>query len=144
MFIYRLTEPIDAFDGLTPLPDWLTGTNSTRATQWALQAVLALADAGPAIGWRGDMRHLPSVGVVPTPPDATPYLVVKQDDNGITFIVTTVDTPWIGSDAADCIRVPARPIGAWTHPTIDDIPHLDTTLIADHQPYHDREPSTEY
>ncbi len=25
MFVYRLTEPIDVFDGLTALPDWLTG-----------------------------------------------------------------------------------------------------------------------
>ncbi len=67
MFIYRLTEPIDVFDELTPLPDWLNGASS-HATRWALQAVLALADAAPDIGWRGDMRHLPSVGVIPDSP----------------------------------------------------------------------------
>jgi hypothetical protein len=141
MFVYRLTEPIDEFDGLTPIPDWLTGAASARATGWVLQAILALADAAPTIGWRGDMRHLPSVGVVPTPPGVTPYLVVKQDDNGVTFVVTTVDAPWIASDAADCTRVQARPIGVWTHPTTDDIPHLDTRPIDDQRPYHhDREP----
>lgn len=121
MFVYRLTEPIDVFDGLTPLPDWLTGTGSAHATHWALQAVLALADAAPAIGWRGDMRHLPSVGVAPDPPGVTPYLLVKQDDNGDTFIVTATDAPWLDSIAAACTRTDPRRIGAWTHPTADDI-----------------------
>jgi len=131
MFVYRLTEPIDEFDGLTPLPDWLHDA-SPHATRWALQAILALADAAPAVGWRGDMRHLPAVGVMPTPPTTTPYLVVKQDDNGATFIVTTSETPWIAADAAACTRVAAREIGAWTHPTRDDIPtyHGDTGLQA--------------
>jgi hypothetical protein len=122
MFVYRLTEPIDAFDGLTPLPDWLAGPGGTYATRWALQAVLALADAASAIGWRGDMRHLPSVGVIPTPPTVTPYLVVKQDDNGATFIVTADEAPWLTNHTAGSILVPPRSIGVWTHPTTDDIP----------------------
>jgi hypothetical protein len=121
MFVYRLTEPIDVFDGLTPLPDWLGGA-SASATHWALQAVLALADAAPVVGWRGDMRHLPSVGVIPTPPVVTPYLMVKQDDNGATFIVTAINAPWIDADATTCTRVEPRTIGAWTHPTSEDIP----------------------
>jgi len=131
VIVYRLTEPVDEFDGLAPLPDWLAGA-SPYATRWALQAILALADAAPAVGWRGDMRHLPAVGVMPTPPTTTPYLVVKQDDNGATFIVPTSETPWIAADAAACTRVAAREIGAWTHPTRDDIPtyHGDTGLQA--------------
>ena len=27
MFVYRLIEPVDEFDGLTPLPDWLAGAS---------------------------------------------------------------------------------------------------------------------
>jgi hypothetical protein len=27
MFVYRLTEPVDEFDGLTALPDWLASAN---------------------------------------------------------------------------------------------------------------------
>jgi hypothetical protein len=121
MFVYRLTEPIDAFDGLTPLPDWLAGA-SAQATRWAIQAILALADAGPAIGWQGDMRHLPSAGALPTPPAATPFLVVKQDNNGDTFVITATEAPSIADDAAACMHVPPRHIGGWTHPTTDDIP----------------------
>jgi hypothetical protein len=121
MFVYRLTEPVDEFDGLTTLPDWLHGA-SPHATRWALQAILALADAAPAVGWRGDMRHLPAVGVTLTPPATSPYLVVKQDDNGATFVVTTTEAPWIAADAAAHTRVATREIGAWTHPTRDDIP----------------------
>lgn len=121
MLIYRLTEPIDIFDGLTPLPQWLADA-SPHATRWAIQAILALADAGPAIGWDGDMRHLPSAGALPTPPAAAPFLVVKQDNNGDTFIITDTEAASIAADAAACLHVPARRIGAWTHPTTDDIP----------------------
>ena len=66
MFVYTLTEPVDDFDALTPLPDWITADPVTR-TRWALQAVLALADAADQIRWDGDMRHLPSVGAVLAP-----------------------------------------------------------------------------
>ena len=121
MFVYRHTEPVDEFDGLTTLPDWLHGA-SPYVTRWALQAILALADAAPAVCWRGDMRHLPDIGVIPTPPATSPYLVVKQDDNRATFVVTTTEAPWIAADAAACTRVATREIGAWTHPTRDDIP----------------------
>lgn len=45
MHTYRLSEPIDDFDGLIPLHEWLDGSPSRLA--WALQAVLALAEAPP-------------------------------------------------------------------------------------------------
>lgn len=118
---------MDEFDGLTPLPAWLSDA-SPWATRWALQAVLALADAGPGVGWRGDMRHLPSVGVVLTLPGVTPYLVVKQDNNGDTFVVTAADGPWVTDLAAACARVEAREIGAWPHPCRGDMPDVDTRL----------------
>jgi hypothetical protein len=123
VYVYRLVEPLDEFDGLTSLPDWLAGA-SPGASRWALQAVLALADASSEVGWRGDMRHLPSVGVVLTPPGVTAYLVVKQDDNGVTFIVTAAEGRWIHDVAAACVQVDARRIGAWTHPLREDIPDL--------------------
>jgi hypothetical protein len=131
MFVYRLAEPIDEFDGLTPLSDWLPDA-SPQATSWALQAILALADAAPVVSWRGDMRHLPAVGVMPAPPSMTAYLVVKQDNNGDTFVVTTTETPSIAANAAACTRVVPRKIGAWTHPTHEDIPayHSDTDAAA--------------
>ena len=124
MFVHRLTEPVDLFDGLTPLPDWLRHASDQQA-RWALQAVLALADAASDVGWRGDMRHLPSVGVLLTPPDTTPYLVVKQDDNGATFLVTAADAAGITTSLTT--RVAPRDIGASTHPTTDDI-----ATIAEH------------
>jgi hypothetical protein len=128
MFIYRLTEPIDEFDGLTPLPAWPQDA-SPHAIRWVLQAVLALADAAPEVGWRGDMRHLPSVGGLPTTPAATPYLVIKQDDNGATFVITAAEAPGIGADAVVSTCVTSHEIGAWTHPTGDDIPLVNTDLV---------------
>ncbi|WP_334029289.1 hypothetical protein [Nocardia terpenica] len=86
MFVVRLDEQIDLFDDLTPLPDWI-GSDGARMA-WALQAVLALADAAPQVRWQGGMRHLPAVGVLPDPPYTATYLVVKQDNNGDTFLIS--------------------------------------------------------
>jgi hypothetical protein len=68
------------------------------------------------------MRHLPSAGVLPVPPAAVPFLVVKQDNNGDTFVVTATEVPSIANDAAARVHVTPRQIGGWTHPTTDDIP----------------------
>jgi hypothetical protein len=92
MFVCRLTEPIDLLDGVTPLNDWLTRQHPSR-TAWALQAVLVLTDAAAHVGWRGDMRHLPMVGALPTPSRTTPYLAIKQDNNGDTFLISPTQIP---------------------------------------------------
>src|SRR5436190_1780449 len=68
MVVYALTEPVDDFDALTPLPDWITADPIPR-THWTLQADLALADAAHYVRWDGEMRHLPSVGAVLAPPE---------------------------------------------------------------------------
>jgi hypothetical protein len=134
MFIYRLAEPVDVFDGLTPLPDWLNDAGP-HETRWVLQAVLALADAAPVVGWSGEMRHLPSVGVALTPPNTTLYLVAKQDDNGVTFVVTHAEASWITADAAEYTAVEPRRIGEWTHPTTDAIPEQhESTLALNNRP----------
>jgi hypothetical protein len=125
VFVHRLAEPIDEFDGLTPLPEWLRDA-TPHAACWAMQALLALADAGPHIGWRGDMRHLPAVGALPTPPAATAFLVVKQDDNGITFVITTAEGSSLATGVAATIQVVPRDIGLWAPPTSHDYASLST------------------
>jgi hypothetical protein len=120
MFVHRLTEPIDEFDGLASLSDWLRD-GSPQATRWAMQAILALADAAHHVGWRGDMRHMPAVGALPTPPATTAYLVVKQNDNGATFLITAADVPWRSGDIAITARVEPRDIGSWTPPASQDL-----------------------
>jgi hypothetical protein len=137
MFVHHLTEPVDVFDGLTPLPHWLRHASDYEA-RWALQAVLALADAASEVGWRGDMRHLPSVGVLLTPPDTTPYLLVKQDDNGATFLITAAEDA--GITASLSTRVAPRGIGVWSHPITDDIATI--TEQVDHPTNHiEQEPA---
>jgi hypothetical protein len=68
------------------------------------------------------MRHLPSVGAVLWPPEAIPYLVVKQDNNGTTFVISGIELPWPagGIDATAQAR-PARSAPG-PHPTTRDIP----------------------
>lgn len=56
MFVYRLSEPIDFFDGLTPLNDRLAGQHPNR-TASAPQAVLALTHAAGEVGWQGVLIH---------------------------------------------------------------------------------------
>jgi hypothetical protein len=140
MFVYELAEPLDVFDALTPLPDWIAADPRERA-RWALQAVLALADAAVQLRWDGDMRHLPSVGAVLVPPESIPYLVVKQDNNGTTFVISAIELPWHGDVVAQTAEVRSRRIGAWLHPTSHDIPDLTppfgipTVSTADDPPF---------
>lgn len=79
---------------------------------WALRAVLALRDAASDIGWEGEMRHLPMVGVALTPPTAMPYLVVKQDNNGETFVVADSELSGLGEHTR-VVKTVSRRIGAW-------------------------------
>jgi hypothetical protein len=118
LHVYRLSEPIDDFDGLTPLNEWLDGDAERLA--WALQAVLALAEAAPTVGWKGDMRHLPLVGHLPTSPFVTRYLVVKQDNNGDTFLICQADPAEL-LDHAAADEVTPGPVGAWLPPNASDL-----------------------
>ena len=119
MHIYRLSEPIDDYDGLIPLHEWLDGSPSRLA--WALQAVLALSEAAPTVGWKSDMRHLPMVGHLPTSPFVTRYLVIKQDNNGDTFLICQTDPAELLDHAADD-EVTPMPIGAWSPTDPDELP----------------------
>jgi hypothetical protein len=118
VIVYRLTVPIDEFDDFVPVTDWIRD-GSPQETAWILTAVLALQDAG--LGWDGEMRHLPSVGV---PTDGTipePYLIVKQDNNGATFVVSANHLSWAEAGCTRAEDVRPRRIGASTHPTAEDI-----------------------
>jgi hypothetical protein len=121
MFVYALTEPIDLFDGLISLPRWITEGEHDRAA-WALRAILALADTADVIRWDGDMRHLPSIGALPVPPEAVPYLVVKQDNNGTTFVVSDEPIGWLLEHCNHHAEVNGRKIGPREHTTRSDIP----------------------
>jgi hypothetical protein len=123
VFVYALTQPVDDFDALTPLPDWISADPAAR-TSWALQAILALADVATQVRWDGGMRHLPSVGAVLAPPDSIPYLVVKQDNNGTTFVISGIELPWPADTINATAHTRPRPIGSWTHPTSQDIPPI--------------------
>jgi hypothetical protein len=119
-FVYTV-EPIDEFDGLTPLHHYLADGDPEHHTRWALKAVLALADAD--VGWNGDMRHLPLVGHLPSPPGTTPYLIIKQDNNGGTFIISEVPLTWLEEQhGATATEVTTRNIGGW-----NDFHHAHTT-----------------
>ncbi len=58
MFVYALTEPIDVFDSLVPLPQWIAESPLAR-TRWALQAVLALADTAAQVRWKATCATYP-------------------------------------------------------------------------------------
>ncbi|WP_329407996.1 hypothetical protein OG563_37825 [Nocardia vinacea] len=85
-----------------------------------LKAVLALAKAAPAVNWDGDMRHLPMIGHLPTSPFVTRYLVVKQDNNGDTFLVCDTDPSQL-VDATVAVETTPGPIGSWAPPTRQEL-----------------------
>jgi hypothetical protein len=47
----------------------------------------------------------------PIPPDVIPYLVIKQDNNGDTFIITDAAMPHL--DGSTVVEIEPRLIGAW-------------------------------
>jgi hypothetical protein len=58
------------------------------------------------------MRHLPMVGALPTATRTTPYLLVKQNNNSDTFLVSTAQTTDFDCPTHSVTAV-SRPIGAW-------------------------------
>jgi hypothetical protein len=85
------------------------------------------------VGWDGDMRHLPSVGCLPTPPDVTPYLLVKQDNNGTTFVISDAELPSLEEQCDRHASVTGRPVGAWTHTLTEDL-RTHTNLVDCYEP----------
>ena len=67
------------------------------------------------------MRHLPMVGHLPTSPFVTRYLVIKQDNNGDTFLICQTDPAELLDHAADD-EVTPMPIGAWSPTDLDELP----------------------
>lgn len=121
-FYVHTTGPMDVFDGLHSLSSWvayaeekhqdiseefnnLAAVRRSR-TSWALQALFALQDAGTY--WEGDCPGGPLVGVLPSPEgfETSPYLVVKQSNNGTTFLVS--EFPLTFLESAETVEVKAR------------------------------------
>ncbi|WP_194894618.1 hypothetical protein [Catenulispora pinisilvae] len=119
MFVYHLVDPLDDFGGLTALPDWLRNATPDN-TAWVLQAVLALQTAAKEIGWEGEMRHLPWVGILDVGREPQRYLVVKQDNNGETFLVSTDRLYWPENEIGEVHETVTPRIGVCHHPTFDD------------------------
>lgn len=99
-------DAIDSFDGMTPLHDFVALPSfaaqdfathygamdaldlALTRVQWARQALAALSLAATDVSWEGDFRHEPYVGTLPLTQRDGWYLVVKQDNNGDSFIVS--------------------------------------------------------
>jgi hypothetical protein len=116
MLIYALTQPIDFFDGLIPLPRWIT-EDPDNNTAWALRATLALADAQAQAGWTGGMRHLPSIGALPAPRTAGLFMIIKQDTRGTCFVISDTPMDWLLQHCHSHASPADRDIGAWVHTT---------------------------
>ncbi|GAA2502435.1 hypothetical protein GCM10023100_22520 [Actinocorallia cavernae] len=99
MFVYHLNDPIDLEaddgDGIVPLSYWLTDDVRPEKAAWVLEAVLALADAAPAVRWDGDMRHLPFVDPNVEETTGEPALIVIQQDSGAdSFVISRAPVSW--------------------------------------------------
>lgn len=68
------------------------------------------------------MRHLPAVGVMVIPPETVSYLVVKQDNNDSTLVISRRELPWPAGAIASTSHVVPRDITPHRHSTANDIP----------------------
>jgi hypothetical protein len=77
-------------------------------------------------------RHAPpaSIGTILASPETHPYLVVKQDNNGTTFVVNDIEIPGLTAVIHHTARAICRPIGTWIHPTSHDIPEIPHSRTA--------------
>jgi hypothetical protein len=57
--------------------------------------------------------------------------VVKQDDDGATFVISETTLPWACAQATARAHTAGRPIGSWTHPTDQDIAEATAEAQAD-------------
>jgi hypothetical protein len=124
MFVYTLTQPIDFFDGLIPLPRWIAQDPDSN-TAWALRAALALADARAEAGWTGSMRHLPSIGAIPAPGTAELFMVIKQDARGTCFVISDAPMDWLLPHCHSHVRPPGHEIGVGEHATHSSLRNPD-------------------
>ena len=125
MFVYALAQPIDFFDGLIPLPRWIAEDPDSN-TAWALRAALALADAQAEAGWTGTMRHLPSIGALPTPGTAELFMVIKQDARGTCFVISDTPIDWLLQHCSRHAHPRNRDIGTSEHTTQSCLRDTDT------------------
>lgn len=119
LFVHQIM-PIDDFDGLTPVPAWTTApivklndnpfeeehtaTVVRERVLWVERCQLAIVDAG----LMQDPRHIHHVGVLPTPFEPTPYLVVKFDNNGDTVVVCSMRLDFLEDEHRKAVEVKTR------------------------------------
>lgn len=101
LHVYML-EPIDTWQGFTPLAYWRWGEQTAKVV---LRALVAAVRAG----FDGDLR--PGEGIylsgLPCTDDEDGYVVVglKQDNNGTVFLVSPVDLPYLKERAIEYVQV---------------------------------------
>lgn len=60
-----------------------------------LESWSAAQDLARQSGWEGDHRHEPVVFWVPTEGEFSFGFVIKQENNGCTFVISPVKMPWL-------------------------------------------------
>jgi hypothetical protein len=72
------------------------GSNAAAADLRSFLAAWESAkDAATSEGWEGDLRNEPVVFWVPDDAEFTFGFVLKQDNNGTTYVVSPVPMPWL-------------------------------------------------
>lgn len=97
---------VDFFEGMVPVSQYLCLPPDTTINkpwdldyviehakarlEWTENAMKALEHVSRTVpwGWEGDFRHEPYVGALPWSGGSHPYLVVKQDNNGDSYLVS--------------------------------------------------------
>lgn len=102
-WFYRLT-PTDSFTAFTSWLDYASRMVFGLEDQSAIIEMLAIVDQRnwilsqfKSIGWEGDGNLL--VSQVPSDDvDPHTFFVVKQSNNGSTFLASPIALPWLNSD----------------------------------------------
>jgi hypothetical protein len=104
-----LLRTVADLDTKEPYWDLIDDTVGLRETVQVVREACATLAASP-LGWEGDARDLDHVGILLRPDDEATVIwgvVIKQGNNGTTFVVTDVPWPWPARDCPEWSPGPA-------------------------------------
>ncbi|MGW6202071.1 hypothetical protein ACWF9B_00220 [Streptomyces sp. NPDC055089] len=133
---------VDYFEGMVPVSQYLSLPTDTTINEpwdldhviehakarleWTENAMKALKYVSRTVrwGWEGDFRHEPYVGALPWSGGGHPYLVVKQDNNGDSYLISQGFAVPMNSELAvmGIAKVSAAEINAPTGTGMDTTP----------------------
>lgn len=145
LYVYRVENPIDFWDGWSPIADFMVAKLDTDEPSFGYLSdffaffgrACVVADQ---LGWDGDIRRSELyVSGLPEPNGGRVIIGWKQDNNGETFVASPVPLPWLRGDLLSwrnrrvlSVDPQSRPSAQYTCVGVPGVP--DGTCVEEYEP----------